>query len=217
MRSRLFRPLVPLATLALLGAGVALAAPANADPGPVEALQGSACPTNITEGSTSTWCVDTLQAALRQLGFTLQVDGQFGPQTVAAVKWVQTKAHLQNSSVGVDGQVGPVTKSWLVHFVEQQSVDLGGECGLDLISHPDSGTAQAMITEGDTSGADHCTGYLQRSDNGGRSWYAVSGEHTESYGESVTTYAYADSASQLEEVCGSSVTNSVNSGCTAAF
>ncbi|MFC1420231.1 peptidoglycan-binding domain-containing protein [Streptacidiphilus cavernicola] len=221
MKSRLLRPVTVLATLAMCGTGLVLGvAPAQADPGTVEALQGAECPPNITQGSTNTWCVDTLQYALQTLGFTLQMDGQFGPQTVAAVKWVQTKAHLQSSSVGIDGQVGPVTKAWLVHFVENRSIDLGQGCGLGLVAWPNSGsgTAQATISEYDTSGNDHCTGYLERSTDGGKNWNTVSSEHTESGTQSVTTYAYADNSGELDKVCGQSVsTTLVNGGCTDAF
>lgn len=218
MRSTRVGRLAPLAALALVGASLAWAAPASAEPGTVYSLEGSNCPTNIVEGQ-SGWCVDTLQTVLQQLGFSISADGEFGPQTLAAVEWVQTKAHLHDSSVSIDGQVGPVTKSWLVTFITGQSVSLGVDCGLDLITNPDSGsgTAQAYISEGGSSG-DYCSGALYRSTDGGGTWTQVSGEHTESSGQSVVTYAYADTASELARVCGTGTAPGlVDGGCTVAF
>ncbi|WP_377273933.1 peptidoglycan-binding protein [Peterkaempfera sp. SMS 1(5)a] len=210
----------PLVAAGLVAAALAWPSSASAEPGTVGSLSSSECPTNIVKGSTNSWCVSTLQSVLQQLGFDLSVDGQFGDQTLAAVKWVQTKAHLQDSSVGVDGQVGPVTKRWLETFIDNQVVSLGDGCGLDLITSPNSGsgTAQAYISEYAADGAGYCTGTLFRSTDGGRSWTAVSGEHTEANNQSVTTYAYADTSTELAKVCGTGTgPNLVDSGCTAAF
>jgi len=48
--------------------------------------------------------VQVVQARLREIGFDLQVDGQFGPVTESAVKLFQTRRGL-----GADGVVGPHT------------------------------------------------------------------------------------------------------------
>jgi hypothetical protein len=52
--------------------------------------------------------VKVLQAALNRAGYApkLEVDGEFGPLTLAAVKWFQTRMKIE-----VDGIVGPITWS----------------------------------------------------------------------------------------------------------
>ncbi|TDT97542.1 putative peptidoglycan binding protein [Streptomyces sp. 846.5] len=199
-------------------AAVLVTAPsASATPAPIN-YHSSSCPTSLTDGEDD-GCVVFLQQTLNTLGFGLSVDGQFGGNTLAAVKWAQTKAHLQDSSVGVDGQVGPVTKAWLDKFYEQTSLQPGpsNACSISLNPSPGSSAASATIAQINNSAS--CTGWLERSDNGGASWYQVSGQHTiGGPGQWVTTYDYSDSSTQLAKACVHYVGSGQNgTTCTIGF
>jgi peptidoglycan hydrolase-like protein with peptidoglycan-binding domain len=75
-------------------------------PAPIS-LTSSSCPADISEGQIS-GCVTELQDLLNQHGAGLSVDGDFGPLTLAAVKYFQSTHGL-----AVDGIVGPLTKAAL--------------------------------------------------------------------------------------------------------
>ncbi|MBV2357743.1 peptidoglycan-binding protein [Streptomyces sp. J2-1] len=95
------------ATAAMLAAGVVLGAhPASAAPAPVK-LTSASCPAEIVQGQTS-GCVTELQRLLNAHGASLQVDGEFGPSTLYAVREYQSA-----TAIAVDGRVGPQTKSKL--------------------------------------------------------------------------------------------------------
>lgn len=70
-------------------------------------LRSAACPAEIVEGE-SGGCVATLQALLNGKGQHVDVDGGFGPLTLAAVKSFQSASGLVS-----DGRVGPATKAAL--------------------------------------------------------------------------------------------------------
>ncbi|MFC8363556.1 peptidoglycan-binding protein [Streptomyces griseorubiginosus] len=95
------------ATAAMVSAGIVLGAgPASAAPAPVR-LTSASCPAEIVQGQTS-GCVTELQNLLNAHGAGLQVDGQFGPATLYAVREYQAA-----TAIAVDGRVGPATKSKL--------------------------------------------------------------------------------------------------------
>jgi len=98
------RVLLPVALGAALFGG--LTAPAFAAPAPLD-LNSSACPANMTQGE-SDGCVTQLQTMLNTHGFGLLVDGNFGANTVTAVRTFQSE-----TGIAVDGQVGPQTKGQL--------------------------------------------------------------------------------------------------------
>jgi hypothetical protein len=103
----------PKATLASTPSGTA--PPAAADsPGPTTTanpanpdIRSASCPAQITSGAGGR-CVRALQKLLVGYGLHLTVDGQFGSQTLAAVKVFQTEA-----AITVDGRVGAQTKKYL--------------------------------------------------------------------------------------------------------
>ncbi|WP_052441058.1 C40 family peptidase [Streptacidiphilus anmyonensis] len=105
------RVLLPAALGATLVGG--LTVPAFATPGPLD-LNSSSCPTNMTENEND-GCVTELQTLLNTHGFHLSVDGDFGANTVAAVRTFQSE-----TGIAVDGQVGPQTKGEL--YVSSTSV-----------------------------------------------------------------------------------------------
>lgn len=215
-----FRLAAVVSAGAVVAAGIAFAAPASATPAPIN-YSSSSCPTSLTYGEDD-GCVVYLQQVLNELGFGLSVDGQFGSNTLAAVKWTQTKAHLQNSSVSVDGQVGPVTKSWINTFIDGISKQPGpsNACGISLNIYPDyaadDGGASATIAQINNSAT--CTGWLQRSVNGG-GFTIVSDQHTiGGPGQYVTTDIYSDNPTQLTEACVHySGAGGTGTTCTVAF
>ncbi|NUP47180.1 MAG: peptidoglycan-binding protein [Catenulispora sp.] len=166
-------------------------------------------------------CVTSLQMELNKFDFGLSVDGDFGGHTLDAVKWVQTKAHLQDPSVAVDGNVGPVTKTWIRTFENLSYLPLGvvvytgsAECTVQLDPHPNAGTASGVISwDGGT-----CSGAMYLSNDGGRSRVQSSGYHSITSGY-VPFYPYTDTASQLEEVCvtATDATHSSGEVCTPWF
>ena len=205
---------------AALSAGVGLVpsvANASSVPAPVQ-FDGPSCG-NIVYGDYD-GCVTSLQENLNNLGFGLSVDGQFGNGTLAAVKWVQTKAHLTDSSVSIDGQVGPVTKSKIRYFEFPTYAPMSANvyagnaaCIVQLDPHPGAQTASGVIS--DSGGT--CAGAMYLSRDGGKSWIQSSGYHTITSGY-VQFYSYADTASELERVCVTAISGSQSSsGCTVGF
>ncbi|NUP47178.1 MAG: peptidoglycan-binding protein, partial [Catenulispora sp.] len=105
VRGRTLRLTAVVAMAALVAGGTAAAARASAA-APIN-LDSASCPTNIVEYETD-GCVTELQELLNIHNAGIGVDGQFGPQTLAAVRQFQSEA-----GIGVDGQVGPQTKAAL--------------------------------------------------------------------------------------------------------
>jgi peptidoglycan hydrolase-like protein with peptidoglycan-binding domain len=83
------------------------------------------CP-NLAQGSTGS-CVSQLQRLLNSHGFSLSVDGIFGPATDSAVRTFQSR-----NGLAVDGIVGPQTKAVLYHGggPGPSGVDLQSDCGV---------------------------------------------------------------------------------------
>ncbi|MEV5956872.1 peptidoglycan-binding protein [Streptomyces sp. NPDC051987] len=104
-------------------------------------LRSASCPSNIVEGQ-SGGCVATLQALLNGKGQHLDVDGQFGPQTLAAVKSFQSSAGLS-----VDGEVGPNTKTALY-----SNISAGGGNGAPAPINLTSSSCPSNIVQGQKSG-----------------------------------------------------------------
>jgi len=92
-------------TLAL-GTAISIGPLAQAAATPLD-LQSASCPSVVSTGQNS-GCVTELQNLLKQQGYTLTVDGSFGPATLSAVKSFQTSAGLT-----ADGLVGSMTKAKL--------------------------------------------------------------------------------------------------------
>ncbi|MFC1419152.1 peptidoglycan-binding domain-containing protein [Streptacidiphilus cavernicola] len=188
-----------------------------ATPAPIS-YHSTSCPNSLTYNEDD-GCVVYLQQMLNTLGFGLSVDGQFGANTLSAVKWTQTKAHLQDSSVGVDGQVGPVTKGWIDKFYAQSSRQPGpsNACSIVLNPSPTSGAGGASATIAQINNSATCTGWLERYSNG--SWSQVSGQHTiGGPGQWVTTYVYADTSTELARACVHYVGSGVSgTTCTIGF
>jgi peptidoglycan hydrolase-like protein with peptidoglycan-binding domain len=93
-------------TLAEVPAALASAPPPTVSGAPIS-LESSSCPSNIVQGDSGS-CVSALQQLLNTYGANIAVDGSFGSATASAVENFQTQA-----GIGVDGQVGPTTKSTL--------------------------------------------------------------------------------------------------------
>jgi peptidoglycan hydrolase-like protein with peptidoglycan-binding domain len=88
------------------GAALLVASPAGAAPAPVN-LSSSSCPAVIVQGQVN-GCVTELQQLLNGHGAGLVVDGNFGANTLHAVRTFQAA-----TAIAVDGQVGPQTKAKL--------------------------------------------------------------------------------------------------------
>ncbi|MDX1909691.1 MAG: CHAP domain-containing protein [Bacteroidia bacterium] len=74
-----------------------------------------------------------LQELLNLAGFKLSVDGDFGPQTYAAVRAFQTQHTDQHGEpLVIDGRVGPLTWYALKHPELPQIIDLGVMPGTSL-------------------------------------------------------------------------------------
>ncbi|MGW0965007.1 peptidoglycan-binding protein [Streptomyces sp. NPDC002516] len=104
-------------------------------------LRSASCPADIVEGE-SGGCVATLQALLNGKGQHLDVDGQFGPLTLTAVKAFQTSAGLS-----ADGEVGPNTKAALY-----SNISTGGGSGAPAPINLNSGSCPGTIVKGQRSG-----------------------------------------------------------------
>jgi len=115
-------------------------------PAPIN-LNSSSCPANVVRGQIS-GCVTELQRLLRRYGYTVEVDGDFGPQTEGAVRSFQSALGL-----GVDGIVGPITKHALYNSDESPGA------GVDLRST----SCPANIVQGQSGG---CVATLQALLNG---------------------------------------------------
>ncbi|MFH9355400.1 peptidoglycan-binding protein, partial [Kitasatospora sp. NPDC017646] len=105
-RRRMSLGLALAAALTGVGAYTASAASAATASAPIP-LTSSACPADLQQGEAD-GCVTQLQLELNLTGAQLTVDGQFGSATDTAVRNFQA-AH----ALGVDGIVGPATKSAL--------------------------------------------------------------------------------------------------------
>ena len=90
--------------------------------------------------------VSNLQTSLKNAGYNVDVDGSFGPQTLAAVKQYQ-----QANGLDVDGMVGPQTQASL----------FGGTSSTPAVSTPTASTNASTTptvgkasnnTSGETSG-----------------------------------------------------------------
>ncbi|MFE2584654.1 peptidoglycan-binding protein, partial [Streptomyces sp. NPDC059378] len=125
-------------------------------PAPINLLS-SSCPANIVQGNKS-GCVTELQRLLRHYGYSIDVDGDFGPATESAVRSFQSSHGLS-----VDGQVGPNTKAELYNTDESPAT------GIDLRS----ASCPANITEGQSGG---CVATLQALLNGKGQHLDVDGE-----------------------------------------
>ncbi|MFD9436889.1 peptidoglycan-binding protein [Streptomyces sp. NPDC060002] len=121
-------------------------ATAGSAPAPVN-LQSSSCPANVVQGERG-GCVSELQRLLRHHGYAVDVDGDFGAGTAAAVRGFQSSRGLT-----ADGQVGADTKRALYDTDESPST------GLDLRS----ASCPANIVEGESGG---CVATLQALLNG---------------------------------------------------
>ncbi|MEN3359681.1 MAG: hypothetical protein V7637_3663, partial [Mycobacteriales bacterium] len=104
-------------------------------------LRSAACPSNIVEGMGG-GCVSTLQAMLNGKGQQIAVDGDFGPQTAAAVRAFQSSA-----GIAVDGQVGPQTKAALY-----SNIGGGGGSGAPAPINLNSSSCPGNIVQGQKSG-----------------------------------------------------------------
>jgi peptidoglycan hydrolase-like protein with peptidoglycan-binding domain len=120
-------------------------------------LTSASCPNNIVRGQTG-GCVAELQRLLRRYGYSIEVDGDFGPATEAAVRSFQTAM-----GIGIDGQVGPITKRTLYDADESPGA------GVDLRSS----SCPSNIVEGMTGG---CVSTLQALLNGKGQSIAVDGD-----------------------------------------
>jgi peptidoglycan hydrolase-like protein with peptidoglycan-binding domain len=110
-------------------------------PGAGVDLRSSSCPANIVDGMTG-GCVSTLQALLNGKGQHLDVDGDFGPATLAAVRAFQSSA-----GIAVDGEVGPQTKAALY-----SNIGGGGSSGAPAPINLNSGSCPSNIVQGQHSG-----------------------------------------------------------------
>ncbi len=104
-------------------------------------LRSASCPATIVEGQ-SGGCVATLQSLLNGKGRSVDVDGSFGPQTLAAVKAFQSA-----SGLSADGQVGPDTKAALY-----ANIGGGGGDGAPAPVNLNSASCPNEIVQGQRSG-----------------------------------------------------------------
>lgn len=158
------------------------------------------CPTplpTLSYGLQNNTCVAYLQGSLNgEYGFNLSVDGNFGTNTLWAVKALQTKA-----GISVDGQVGPQT--WTALSTVQDIPIADGHCmvGLKLTPNFNNGGygdwgAAAFLFSGTSSVT--CEGFLTRDEGSG--WTQVSDTHAVT-GSSVTTYTYWDGVGARVKAC----------------
>ena len=87
--------------------------------------------------------VSTLQTALKNAGYNIDVDGSFGPQTLAAVKDYQ-----KSNGLTVDGMVGPQTQAAL--YGGSSTSGKGNTLGLDLTNGNTTSPTTLEMKSGDT-------------------------------------------------------------------
>jgi peptidoglycan hydrolase-like protein with peptidoglycan-binding domain len=104
-------------------------------------LESSTCPSNMVQGNTGA-CVEALQGLLNLYGANIAVDGSFGSATAAAVENFQTQA-----GIGVDGQVGPQTKSTLYADGVDAPFSLTASSCPSNIVQGDSGACVSVLQE----------------------------------------------------------------------
>jgi len=122
------------------------------------ALGSSACPADMSEGEDD-GCVTELQELLNNHGAGLTVDGDFGPDTLAAVENYQGTHNLS-----VDGIVGPETKA---------SLDGSGPPAPPPAPPPSGSTLQKIVAYAqDIEAGDAEPGW-----GGGKIWYIWGGGH----------------------------------------
>jgi peptidoglycan hydrolase-like protein with peptidoglycan-binding domain len=126
-------------------------------PAPIP-LGSSACPADMSEGEDD-GCVTELQELLNNHGAGLTVDGDFGPDTLAAVENYQGTHNLS-----VDGIVGPQTKA---------SLDGSGPPAPPPVPPPSGSTLQKIVAYAqDIEAGDAEPGWA-----GGKIWYIWGGGH----------------------------------------
>jgi peptidoglycan hydrolase-like protein with peptidoglycan-binding domain len=133
---------VSATVIGAIAGALLVANPAGAAPAAIR-LTSASCPADIVQGQQS-GCVTELQNLLNQHGAGLSVDGNFGPNTLYAVRTFQSAA-----AIAVDGRVGPITKSKLY------SSSGGAPAAINL----NSSSCPANIVQGQKSG---CVTELQR-------------------------------------------------------
>jgi peptidoglycan hydrolase-like protein with peptidoglycan-binding domain len=104
-------------------------------------LRSASCPSVIVEGQGG-GCVATLQALLNGKGQHLDVDGEFGPLTLTAVRSFQSA-----NGLSVDGEVGPNTKAALY-----SNIGGGGGSGAPAPINLNSASCPGEIVKGQRSG-----------------------------------------------------------------
>ncbi|MFF3611421.1 peptidoglycan-binding protein [Streptomyces sp. NPDC002580] len=104
-------------------------------------LRSASCPSVIVEGQGG-GCVATLQALLNGKGQHLDVDGEFGPLTLSAVRSFQSA-----NGLSVDGEVGPNTKAALY-----KNIGGGGGSGAPAPINLNSASCPGEIVRGQRSG-----------------------------------------------------------------
>jgi peptidoglycan hydrolase-like protein with peptidoglycan-binding domain len=126
-------------------------------PAPIS-LTSSSCPADMSEGEID-GCVTELQELLNNHGAGLSVDGDFGPDTLAAVENYQSTHNLS-----VDGIVGPETKA---------SLDGTGPPAPTPVPPPSGSTLSKIVAYAqDIENGDAEPGW-----GGGKIWYIWGGGH----------------------------------------
>ena len=113
-------------------------------------LRGSECPATVEEGQTG-GCATELQDLLNEHGAHLSVDGDFGANTLAAVESFQS-AH----GLGVDGEVGPLTKAALYGSTATPGSAinlLSAQCPANITEGEDDGCVTTLQSLLDAHGA----------------------------------------------------------------
>jgi peptidoglycan hydrolase-like protein with peptidoglycan-binding domain len=125
------------ATLAGVGLTVGASPAFAAAPAPIS-LTSSSCPDSITEGEDD-GCVTELQQLLNDNGAKVTVDGDFGADTLAAVKSYQSTHGLN-----ADGVVGADTKAALISGIAPPAIALtSSSCPSEITS----GEIDGCVTE----------------------------------------------------------------------
>jgi len=214
------RVLLPAALGAVLVSG--LAAPAFAAPAPLD-LNSSACPANMTQGEDD-GCVTQLQTMLNTHGFALTVDGDFGANTVAAVRTFQSE-----TGIAVDGQVGPQTKGqlYITSTSAPDPIDLQSpQCPANITEGEDDGCVTqlqtmlnqqgAHVTVDGDFGANTLTAVESFQTAQGLSANGQVGPQTKAalYGTSSTA---ASTINLLSSQCPANITEGEDDGCVTAL